>query len=77
MEDLLILKNKKVKKLVHINLIVSYLVSVIGIGFIWIFKNHFISFYLLDIGIIVFRTGLLIGVFAIIYGLFFEKYLNC
>ncbi len=77
MEDLLILKNKKVKKLVHINLIVSYLVSAIGIGFIWIFKNHFISFYLLDIGIIVFRTGLLIGVFAIIYGLFFEKYLNC
>ena len=77
MEDLLILKNKKVKKLVNIHLIISYIVSFIGIFLLWIFNTYFISFYLLDIGIIVFRTGLFIGVFAIIYGIFFEKYLNC
>ena len=77
MEDLLILKNKKVKKLVHAHIVASYIVSCIGIICLWIFNTYFISFYLLDIGIIVFRTGLFIGVFSIIYGLFFEKYLNC
>ncbi len=77
MEDLLILKNEKVKKLVNIHLIISYIISSIGILFLWVFNTYFISFYLFDIAIIVFRSGLFIGVFAIIYGLFFEKYLNC
>ncbi len=77
MEDLLILKNKKVKKLVNIHLIISYIVSSIGLLLIWIFNTYFISFYLFDAGIIIFQGGLLIGVFSIIYGLFFEKYLKC
>lgn len=77
MEDLLILKNKKVKRLVDIHLLISFIISSIGIILLWVFNTYFISIYLLDISIIVFRTGLLLGVFAIIYGLFFEKYLNC
>lgn len=73
----LILKNKKVKKLVNIHLIISYIISAFGIFLLWIFNTYFISRYLFNISITVFRTGLFIGVFSIIYGIFFEKYLNC
>ena len=73
----LILKNKKVKKLVNIHLLISFIISSIGSIGRWIFNTYFISFYLLDASIIIFRTGLMLGVFSIIYGIFFEKYLNC
>ena len=73
--DNLILKNEKVKKLVKIHLLISFIVSNLGTFMLWIFNTYFISFDLFDIAIIVFQTGLLIGVFSIIYGIFFEKYL--
>ncbi|MBR3614804.1 MAG: hypothetical protein IKL55_06470 [Clostridia bacterium] len=73
----LILKNKKVKKLVNIHLLISFIISSIGTIMLWIFNTYFISIYLLEASIIVFRTGLLLGVFSIMYGIFFEKYLNC
>ena len=69
------LKNKKVIKLVKIHLLISFIVSNLGTFILWIFNTYFISFDLLDIGIIVFQTGLLIGCFSIMYGIFFEKYL--
>ena len=75
--DNLILKNKKVKKLVNIHLLISFIISSIGTIMLWIFNTYFISIYLLEASIIVFRTGLLLGVFSIIYGIFFEKYLKC
>lgn len=77
MEELLILKNKKVKKLVKIHLIIATIISIIGIIMLWIYDTYFISMYLFDASIIVFRTGLLVAVFSFIYGIFFEKYLNC
>ena len=73
--DSLILKNDKVKKLVKIHLIISFIISNLGTFILWLFNTYFISFDLLDSGIIIFQTGLLIGVFSIIYGIFFEKYL--
>ena len=75
--DNLILKNKKVKKLVNIHLLISFIISNLGTLMLWIFNTYFISIYLLEASIIVFRTGLLIGVFSIMYGIFFEKYLKC
>lgn len=75
--DNLILKNKKVKKLVNIHLLISFIISSIGTIMLWIFNTYFISIYLLEASIIIFRTGLLLGVFSIIYGIFFEKYLKC
>ena len=75
--DNLILKNKKVKKLVNIHLLISFIISCIGTITLWIFNTYFVSIYLLKISIIIFRTGLLMGVFSIIYGIFFEKYLKC
>lgn len=71
------IKNKKTKKLVDITLLISFLVSFAGIILLWIYNTYFVSIYLLDISIIIFRTGLFIGVFAIIYGIFFENYLMC
>lgn len=75
--DNIILKNKKVKKLVNIHLLISFIISNLGTIMLWIFDTYFISIYLLEASIIVFRTGLLMGVFSIIYGIFFEKYLKC
>ena len=75
--DNLILKNKKVKKLVNIHLLISFIISSAGIVMLWIFNTYPISIYLLKSSIIVFRTGMLMGVFSIMYGIFFEKYLKC
>ncbi len=75
--DNLILKNKKVKKLVNIHLLISFIISSIGTIMLWIFNTYFVSIYLLEASIIIFRTGLLMGVFSIMYGIFFEKYLKC
>lgn len=75
--DNLILKNKKVKKLVNIHLLISFIVSAIGTIMLWIFNTYFISIHLLEASILVFRAGLFIGVSSIVYGIFFEKYLKC
>ena len=75
--DNIILKNKKVKKLVNIHLLISFIISSIGTFMLWTFYTYFISIYLLKASIIVFQTGITLGVFSIIYGIFFEKYLNC
>ena len=74
--DNLILKNKKVKKLVNIHLLISFIISCIGTVILWFFNTYFISIYLLEASIIVFRTGLLMGVFSIIYGIFFDGILK-
>ena len=77
MEDLLILKNKKVKKLVNIHLLIGLFISILGIILLWLFNTYYISIYLFKSSIVIFRTGLFIAVFSVIYGIFFEKYLNC
>lgn len=71
------IKSKKVKRLVNINLLISFFVCIIGIAMLWIHNAYYISIYLFRASIVVFRTGLFIGVVAIIYGIFFEKYLKC
>ena len=71
------IKSKKVKRLVNINLLISFFVCLIGIAMLWTYNTYYISIYLFEASIIVFRTGLFIGVVSIIYGIFFENYLNC
>lgn len=71
------IKNKKIKKLVHIFLIISFFVCLVGIIMLWIYNTYYISIILFKTSIIVFRTGLLVGVSSIIYGIFFENYLKC
>ena len=71
------IKSKKVKKLVNINLLISFIISAFGLILLWIYNTYYISRYLFGASIIVFRMGLLMGVFSIIYGIFFENYLNC
>ena len=57
--------------------IFSYILCIISNIMILIYNKYFISFYLLDASIVVFRTSLFILCFSFIFGLFFEKYLNC
>lgn len=71
------LKNKKVKRLVNINLLISFIISFCGIVTLWLYNGYYISKYLFDAGIVIFRTGLLMGTFAIMFGIFFENYLDC
>lgn len=70
------IKNKKIKRLVNINLLISFLVCLIGTFSLWIYNTYYISIYLFKASIIIFRTGLLMAVFSIMYGIFFENYLN-
>lgn len=71
------IKSQKVKKLVNINLIISFIICLIGIIMLWIHNTFYISIYLFKASIIIFRTGLFVGVASIIYGIFFENYLDC
>ena len=70
------IKNKKSQRLVNINLLISFIVSLLGILILYIYNTYYINLYLFDIGIIIFRTGLFIGTSSIMYAIFFEKYLE-
>ena len=71
------IKNKKTLKLVNTMLYISFFICIIGILNLYIFNTYYISIDLYKSGIIIFRTGLLAGVFSIMYGIFFENYLGC
>jgi hypothetical protein len=70
------IKNKKIKRWVNINLLISFITCILGILTLWIYNTYYIWFYLFDASIVIFRTGLFIGIFSIIYGIFFENYLE-
>lgn len=71
------IKNKKTKRLVNINLLISFITCLLGIITLWIYNTYYISMYLFDTGIVIFRTGLFIGTCSIMFGIFFENYLGC
>lgn len=73
----LTIKNKKTIMLVNLFLYISFFICIIGILNLYIFNTYYISINLYKSGIIIFRTGLLAGVFSIMYGIFFENYLGC
>ncbi len=73
----LTIKNKKIIKLVNINLFISFIICLIGIISLWTYNKFYISMYLFRISIIIFRTGLFLGTSSIIYAIFFENYLGC
>ena len=69
------IKNKKTLKLVNITLNISFIICSIGLILLYLF-NTYCRFIFYKSGIIVFRTGILAGVFSIIYGIFFDNYLE-
>lgn len=71
------IKSKRVKKLVNIHLIISFFICALGITILWIYNTYYISKLLFKASIVIFRTGLFVGVVSIIYGIFFENYLKC
>ena len=68
------LKNKKTKILVKITLNISFIICILGLILLYLFNTYY-KIILYKSGIIVFRSGLLAGVFAIICGIFFDNYL--
>ncbi len=71
------IKSKKIKKLVSISLLISFFICLIGIFTLWTYNTYYISMYLFEASIIIFRTGLFLGISSIIYAIFFENYLGC
>ena len=69
-------ENKKTKHLVNINLIISSIICISSIIVLLIYNKYYISAYLFDIAIVLFRTGLFVATFSIIFGIFFDNYLN-
>ena len=74
--SVLSIKDKKIKRLVNTNLLISFIVCIIGIIIMWIYNIYYISFYLLPISIAIFKNGILIGVFSYICGKAFEFILS-
>ena len=51
------IKSKKIKKLVSISLLISFFICLIGIFTLWTYNTYYISMYLFEASIIIFRTG--------------------
>ncbi len=64
--------DKKSIFLINIFQKISLMISFIGTISLYIFLKYFISFDLFEISIIIFRTGLLCGVFSFCTGVFFN-----
>lgn len=69
-----IIHDKKTIKLLDKVTYFSFIFCLFGIILMYIHYKYFISFDLFDISLIVFRTGLLIGVFSVISAFVINKY---
>lgn len=73
MEKYNITINNKSKYLINIFNLISMLISLNGIILLYTYNKFYISINLYKASIIIFRTGLLILVFSIIFGIFFSN----
>ena len=70
------IQNKKILNLLNKTLAFSFAICLLGILLLHIFLENFISFDLYEISIIVFRTGLFIGVSSIMSSLIINMYIQ-
>lgn len=70
----LVIKDKKTLKLLNQSTNFSFIFCLFGILLMYIHYTYFISFDLFDISLIIFRTGLLIGVFSLMSAYVINKY---
>ena len=70
------IKNKQILILLDKTLAFSFAIFLLGILLLHIFLEHFISFDLYEISLIVFRTGLFIGVSSIMSSLIINSYIQ-
>ena len=73
--EYLLIKDKKIKRLVNLLLLISFIICACGITVLIVYNTYYITHYLFDIGIIIFRTGLFVATSAIMCGILFENYL--
>ena len=66
--------NKKALKLINIFLHIAFTFCVISIGVLCFYNWYLPSIYLYKSSLILFRTGILTGIFPIICGIFFSNY---
>lgn len=72
--DFFIIKDKKILNLLDKTLAFSFAICLLGILLLHIFLENFISFRLYEASIIVFRTGLFIGVTSVMSSLIINRY---
>ena len=70
------IENEKILTLLDKTLAFSFAICLLGILLLHIFLEHFISFDLYEISIIIFRTGLFIGVSSIMSSLIINSYIQ-
>lgn len=73
--EYLLIRDKKIKRLVNILLLISFIICICGIITLIVYNTYYITHYLFDIGIVIFRTGLFVATSAIMCGILFENYL--
>lgn len=72
--DFFIIKDKKILNLLDKTLAFSFAICLLGILLLHIFLENFISFRLYEASIIVFRTGLFIGITSVMSSLIINRY---
>lgn len=70
------IKDKKIKRLVKILLLVSFIIGILGISTIIIYYKYYISFNILKLGVFIIQAGIVSALFSVMCGLFFDDYLN-
>lgn len=70
----LLIKDKKAQKLTFYCLHIGYAICLIGILILYCNNKHYLSPDFFIGSIIIFRNGLLMGVFSVICGIFFSNY---
>lgn len=68
------IKDKKTINLLNKSINFSFVFCLFGILLMYIHYTYFVSFDLFDISLIVFQTGLLIGVFSLMSAFIINKY---
>lgn len=70
------IKDKRIKRLVKILLLVSFIIFTLGLITILIYYKFFISFNILKLGVFIIQAGIVSSLFSIMCGVFFDDYLN-
>ena len=64
----------KTIKLINIFFIISSVVCLIGLLILYIYSKYYISHLLYDASIIIFRTGIILGIFPTFFAFVIEKW---
>ena len=69
----LTIEDKKAQNLVKTCLKIAFIICLFSLLLLWVYDRYYISINLFKSSLIVFRMGLLLACFSIVYGIFFNN----